>query len=149
VPGGHHPRRTIEHRAEIVALAQLGFTRRQPHPHRQLKRLLCGHGGIHCRIRRGESRAHTVAGVLEQEAAVRLDRRTHYLVMGGQRRPHLIRVGLPPTGRTLYIGEQKSHHPRRSSRRRSGHPSRISQQTCSDHTHFGNPAQTPSQIFGF
>ncbi len=32
-------------------------------------------------------------------------------------RPHRIRVGLPPTGRPLNIGEQKRHHPRRSSRR--------------------------------
>jgi hypothetical protein len=36
---------------------------------------------------------------------VRLDRLTQYLVMGGQRRPHAIRVGFPPTGRTLNIGE--------------------------------------------
>ena len=28
VPGGHHPRRTIEHRTEVVALAQLGFAGR-------------------------------------------------------------------------------------------------------------------------
>jgi hypothetical protein len=31
----------------------------------------------------------------------------------GQRRPHPLRVGLPPTSRTLHIGEQKRHHPRR------------------------------------
>ena len=46
-------------------------------------------------------------------------------------RAHLIRVVLPPTGRILDIGEQKRHHPRRSSRRSSGHPRRISQQTRS------------------
>ena len=36
MPGGHHPRRTIEHRTEVIALAQLGFAGRQTHPHRQL-----------------------------------------------------------------------------------------------------------------
>ena len=40
-----------------------------------------------------------------------------YLVMCGQRRPHRLGVGLPPTGRTLHIGEQKRHHPQRGSRR--------------------------------
>ena len=48
---------------------------------------------------------------------MRLDRRAQHLVVRGERRPHAIRVGLPPTGRTLNIGEQKRHHPRRSSRR--------------------------------
>ena len=38
------------------------------------------------------------------------------VVMGGQCHPHAIRIGLPPTGRPLNIGEQKRHHPRRSSR---------------------------------
>ena len=37
MPGGHHPRRAIEHRTEVVAPAQLGFAGRQPHPHRQLQ----------------------------------------------------------------------------------------------------------------
>ena len=60
--------------------------------------------------------------------------------MGGQRRPHPVGVGLPPTGRTLDIGEQKRHHPRRSSRRSSGHPRRISQQTRSYLAHRRNPA---------
>ena len=48
---------------------------------------------------------------------MRLDRPAQYLVVGGQRDPHLVRVCLPPTGRTLHIGEQKRHHPRRSSTR--------------------------------
>ena len=62
---------------------------------------------------------------------MRLDRPVQHLVMGGQRRTHAIGVGLPPTGRTLDIGEQKRHHPRRSSRRISGHPRRLSQATRS------------------
>ncbi len=67
-----------------------------------------------------------------------------HLVMGGQRHPHPLRVGLPPTGRTLHIGEQKRHHPQRSSGRRSGHPCRISHQTRSYLPHRRNPAQTPA-----
>ena len=126
VPGGHHPRRTVEHRTEVVPVAQLGLAGRQPHPHRQLQRPLRSHRGIDRRPRRGERGAHPVAGVLEQEAPVRLNRPAQHLVMGGQRRPHRIRVGLPPTGRTLDIGEQKRHHPRRSSRPISGHPRRMS-----------------------
>jgi hypothetical protein len=127
MPGGHHPRRTVQHRTEIVALSQLGFPGRQPHPHRQLQPQLRGHRGIHRRARRGERGAHAVTGVLEQPAPVRLDRRTQHLVVCGQRCPHALRVGLPPTGRTLNIGEQKRHHPRRSNRRRRGHPRSLSQ----------------------
>ena len=40
-----------------------------------------------------------------------------YEFMGHKGRPHRSRVGFPPTGRTLDIGEQKRHHSRRSSRR--------------------------------
>ena len=49
MPGGHHPRRTIEHRTEVIPVPQLGFAGRQPHPHRQLQRPLRGHRGIHRR----------------------------------------------------------------------------------------------------
>jgi choline dehydrogenase-like flavoprotein len=78
---------------------------------------------------------------LNSQPPVLLDRAAEGLVMGGQRRPHPLRVGLPQTGRTLHIGEQQRHHPRRSSRRRSGHPRRISHQTRSYRTHRRNPAQ--------
>ena len=88
MPGGHHPRRTIEHRTEIVPSAQLGFAGRQPHPHRQLQRPLRGHRRIHRRSWRRERGAHAVTGVLEQPAAVPLDRRAQHLVVGGQRLPH-------------------------------------------------------------
>ena len=124
MPGGHHPRRTIEHRTEVIPVAQLGFAGRQPHPHRQLQRPLRGHRRIHRRPRRGERGAHPVTGVLEQPTAVPLDRRAQHLVMGGQRHPHPVRVGLPPTGRTLNVGEQKRHDTRRS-----GHLCRMSQRT--------------------
>ena len=47
MPGGHHPRSTIEHRTEVVRPAQLGFAGRDAHPHRQLQCPLRGHRGIH------------------------------------------------------------------------------------------------------
>ena len=144
VPGGHHPRCTIQHRTEVIPLAQLGFAGCDAHPHRQLQLPLRGHRRIHRRPRRGERGTHPVTGVLEQPAPVRLDRPAQHLVVGGQRHPHPVGVGLPPTGRTLDIGEQKRHHPRRSSRRRSGHPCRISQRTRSYLAHRRNPAQTPT-----
>ena len=34
VPGGHHPRRTVQHRTEVIPLAQFGLAGRQPHPYR-------------------------------------------------------------------------------------------------------------------
>ena len=83
----------------------------------QLQHPLGGHGGINRALRRGEGRAHPVSGVLEQEAPMRLNRPAQHLIVGGQRRSHLIGVRFPPTGRSLNIGEQKGHHTRRSSRR--------------------------------
>ena len=141
---GHHTCGAVQHRTEIIRPPQLGFTGRQPHPHRQLQRPLRGHRGVNRTPRRGERRTHPVAGVLEQPAAVRLDHRTQHLVMGGQRHPHPLGIRFPPTGRTLHIGEQKRHHPRRSSRRSSGHPRRISQQTRSYLVHRLIRPQTPT-----
>ena len=152
MPGGHHPRRTIQHRTEVIPAAQLGFPGRQPHPHRQLQRPLRGHRRIHRRARRGERGAHAVAGVLEQPTPVPLDRGAQYLVMRGQRHPHRLRVGLPPTGRTLNIGEQKRHNTRSS-----GHLSRMSQrslfhlehhrttQTTDDGIHEAGPSQSAAR----
>ena len=128
---GHHSCGSIEHRSEVIAVAQLRLAGCQSHSHRQLQRPLRVDRGVHGGDRRREGRHDTVAAVAEQEPVIRLDGRAQHLVVHGQRRPHRLRVGLPPTGRTLHIGEQKRHHPRRSSRRRSGHPSRISQQTRS------------------
>ena len=135
MPGGHHPCGTIQNRPEIVALSQLGLAGRQPHPHRQLQLPLRGHRRIHRRSRRRERSAHAVPGVLEQPAAVPLDRPVQYLVMGGEGDPHLVRVGFPPTGRTLNVGEQKRHDTRRS-----GHLSRMSHQHC-----FHTSQEQPSQ----
>ena len=130
VTGGHHPRSPIQHRTEVVAVAQFGFAGRDPHPHRQLQRPLRSHRGIDRRPGRRECGTHPVTGVLEQPTAVRLDRRAQHLVMCGEGLPHRIRVCLPPTGRTLDIGEQKRHNPRR--RAPCGHPHRMSHQAHYD-----------------
>ena len=42
----------------------------------------------------------------EDEAAARLNRGAQHVVVGGERLSHAIGVRLPPTGRTLHIGEQ-------------------------------------------
>ena len=47
MPGGHHPRSTIQHRTEVVPVPQLGFAGRNAHPHRQLQRPLRGHRSVH------------------------------------------------------------------------------------------------------
>ena len=117
MPGGHHPRSPVEHRTEVVTLPQLCFAGRDPHPDRQIQFPLRGHCSIHRRSRRRECGADTVTGVLEHEAAVRLDGGAQHLVMRGEGFSHAIGVGLPPTGGTLNIGEQKRHHPRWGSRR--------------------------------
>jgi hypothetical protein len=74
VPCGHHARRAIECRTEVVPVAQLGFAGRQSHPHWQLECQLGGDRGINRGPRRGERGTDTVTGVLEQPAAARLDR---------------------------------------------------------------------------
>jgi hypothetical protein len=86
---------------------------------------LRGNGGVDGGPWRRERGNHTIPGVAEQESLMRLDRRAQHFVMRNQRRPHRSRVGFPPTGRTLDIGEQKRHDPRRRAPR--WHPHRISQ----------------------
>ena len=117
MPGGHHPCCSVEHRAGVITSTQFGLTGRKSHPYRQLERPLRVHRRIHRRLRGVERSAHTITGVLEHKALVRLDRRTQNLVMGGQCCPHCVGIRLPPAGRTLHVGKQKGHHPRRSSRR--------------------------------
>jgi hypothetical protein len=47
VPGGHHPCGPIEHGAEVIPLAQLGFAGCDAHPHGQFQFALRDYGGIH------------------------------------------------------------------------------------------------------
>jgi hypothetical protein len=114
MPGRHHPRSTIEDRTEVIRPSQFGFAGRDAHPHRQLQLPLGRHGSIDRCPRRRECRTNPVTGVLEHEAAVRLDRRAQHFVMHQKGRPHCVRICFPPTGRTLHIGEQKRHQPRRA-----------------------------------
>ena len=112
---GHHSCGAIEHRSEVVPVAQLGLAGCQTHSHRQLQLPLRVDRGVHGGHRRREGRHETIARVAEQEPVIGLDRHAQHLVVNDQRRPHRLRVGLPPMGRTLHIGEQERHHPRRSS----------------------------------
>ena len=57
--------------------------------------------------RRREGRAHAVAGVLEQPTVVRVNGFAQQLVVSSERGPHRVRVGLPPPGRPLDVGEQE------------------------------------------
>lgn len=60
-----------------------------------------GGGGI------GEHRAHPVAGVLEDEPAVALDRRPQQAVVAPQRIRHAVCVRLPRTRGALDVGEKE------------------------------------------
>ena len=113
VAGGHHPRRPVQHRTEVVLTATLGLAGGDPHAHRQPQRLLRLHRRVDRGAGRAERGAHPVTGVLEQPTPMRLDRRAQHLVMADQRGPHRLGVGLPATRRTLDIGEQERHRPRR------------------------------------
>ena len=113
--GGHHPRRPVQRRPEVVVAASLGLTGGDPHAHRQAQPPLRLHRGVDRGAGRAERRAHPVTGVLEQPTAMGLDRRPQHLVVRGQRRPHRLGIGLPPARRTLDVGEQERHRPRRPS----------------------------------
>ena len=118
MPGGHHPRRTIEHRAEVVALPQLGFAGRQPHPHRQLQRPLRGHRRIDRRL--GEANAaHTPSPVClnNQPPCASIALRNTSSWAASAARIASASASHRRSTRTLNIGEQKRHHPRRGSRR--------------------------------
>ena len=109
---GHYPCGAIQHCTEIIPVPQIGLTGRNAHPNRQAEFALRGNRGIDGRTRRLECRAYPVAGVFEQPTIMRRNGVAHDLVVCGQRSSHRLRVGLPPTGRTLYVGEQKGHHAR-------------------------------------
>ena len=117
MPGGHHPRRTVEHRTEVIALAQLGLACRDAHPYRQFQCTLAAIAASTADL--GEANAaHTPSPVclnINPPCASIAARNTSSWAASATRIAS--GVGLPPTGRTLDVGEQKRHHPRRSSRR--------------------------------
>ena len=81
MPGGHHPCGTVQHRAEVIVIPQLGFSGRNPHPNRQLQLALRVDGGLNCGHRRGKRGSHAVPRVAENEPIVRLDGGAQHLVM--------------------------------------------------------------------
>jgi hypothetical protein len=50
-------------------------------------------------------------GLVEEPGEPRIDGDPGRLDVDNERDPHRLRVGFPPTGRTLNIGEQKRHQP--------------------------------------
>ena len=118
---GHHSRRTVEHRAEIVVVSQFGLAGRDAHPNRQFQLPLRGDRGLDRRHRRDErSGTPRRRCGLNRKPSFASIGVAQYFVVRSQCNPHRVGIGFPPTGRTLNIGEQKGHDPRRrqmSSRR--------------------------------
>ena len=114
VTRGHHPSGAIQHRPEIVAITFLSLTGGDTHTHRQLEQPFRFDRRVDRSTSRPERGAHPVPGVLEQPTAMSLDRRTQHPVMHRQSRAHRLGFGFPTTGRTLDIGEQERHSPRRA-----------------------------------
>ena len=107
----------------IVAVAHVGLTGVQAHPHPYRSRLgpgLCSQGLLgnksssgRCRGR-AERSSHPVAHGREHPAAVIRHRRCDELIVQSQRCTHVVRCRLPQARRPLNIGEQKRHRPRRN-----------------------------------
>jgi hypothetical protein len=105
VAGRHHARSAVQRGAEVVLAAHFGLAGCDTHSHRQLQRVLRGDRGVDGRPWRLECRTYPVTGVLEQPTVMRRNGVPHDLVVSDQRPPHRISIRLPPTGRTLDIGE--------------------------------------------
>ena len=122
MPGRHHPGGPVQHRTEIVAVALLGLTGGDTHPHPQRhgrrprphpQRPLGVDRGVDRRRGPGERHRQPVPPSRKHIPVVGVHRGPHHLVMSRQRQPHPGRVRLPQPRRTLDIGEQKRHRPRR------------------------------------
>ena len=109
MPCGHHPRRRVQRRPEVVVAAEFGHARSDSHPDRQRQRPLRFNRGLHGRTSRFEGGADAVTGVFEQPAAPGLDSISQQLIMGGQFHKHCVRIGLPSFRRPLDVGEQERH----------------------------------------
>ena len=120
--GTHHPRGAVHGRAEEVvtlldqrscvdAHASPELTARWPGGCAETELGLDGRA--RGRVDAREHGGHTVAKVLEDAAAVALYRGPDDLVVPSERGGHVRAVQLPPTSRTLDIGEeQRAHRPR-------------------------------------
>jgi hypothetical protein len=125
VRGRHETRRAVHRAPVIIAIAQLGLTRVQPHPHpeppRHLPRLtnkreLRRDGSVDRIVRSAEHSMEPVARRLHHEPAVHRDRLMQNRVMAGQGGSHRLGMLFPETRRTLEIGEQERHGARRQLR---------------------------------
>ncbi len=108
----HHPSSAVEHRSEVVTVAQLSLAGGDTDPHRQLQLPLRIDCGGDCRRRRCE-RSHTPSPVClnrKPSCASIAERNTLSCAASATRIASA--SDFPPTGRTLDIGEQKRHHAR-------------------------------------
>ena len=104
VRGRHETRRAVHRAAVVVAIAQLGLTRVQPHPHpeppRHLPRLttereLRRDGGVDRIVRGAEHGVEPVACRFHHEPVVSLDRLVQNRVMTGQGGSHRLGMLFP------------------------------------------------------
>ena len=118
----HQARGTVEGRAEVVAVADLGRPGVQADPHPQRSGVGPRLGGQcplqldrrgHRRRRGRERREATVAGRLDDGAAVGADHVAEDLVVARQRRLHRVGVLLPEPRRPFEVGEHERHRPGR------------------------------------
>ena len=122
VPDRHEPRRAVQCGTEIVTVTLDGLSRVDAHTDPQedparpafgLQRSLPVHRGADRIGGATERRRECIAGGREHVPAVRLDRLTEQLVVHTEGGAHRVRLFLPQPRRTLEIGEQEGHGPRR------------------------------------
>ena len=137
VGGRHQPRRAVDRRAEVVAVALVDLTGvdRHPDPDRQTggprlgpDRPLRLDGCCDCVGCTRERHGEAVSARGEDVARVACDRAAHEIVVAGEHRRHRGGRRVPGSGRSLDVAEQKRHRSRRPNRR--GHHSALAAQQC-------------------
>ena len=116
VTGGHHPRRPVQHRPEVVAAALSASPVAIP-MRTGSANARCASTAASIAARAEPNAAHTPSPVClnnQPPCASIAERSTSSWTASAD--AHRLGVGLPATRRTLDIGEQKRHRPRRPSR---------------------------------
>ena len=115
MPGGHDPCGPVEHRSEVIPVAQFGFPLAMP--------MRTGNSSRRCAVTAASRAAFGEANAATTPSPVWLNRNPSYDSIAvrstsscaSSAAPHRVGFGLPPTGRTLNIGEQEGHDARRRS----------------------------------
>ncbi len=109
----HDPRRPVQGPPEVVAVTFFGRAGVKSHPHRQPHPILRVDRRPQRRRRVGERRREPITTSREHHPTIGLDRRPQQHIVLRQRLAHPVRIELPPHRRTLDVGEQERHGPRR------------------------------------